>query len=163
LTHPFVLETEELRFAYRNLLLKYTEMRSGSDALIEAISGMQEQIDWLNSSWKELHEAVYDLTSNLNSTVSNLQSQIDSLSSICADLDQSIRDLKGQVDALNSTLQTATSKLQEQYNSLVSQLNNSLIITYIIAATAIAVVAVAVYVGKRKARTSLQGQICSAA
>jgi parallel beta-helix repeat protein len=171
LMFPFVPEIEETRIAYRNLLLKYTEMhsefealnstlyellgnvmdlRGKYDSLKSTINDMQEQIISLNSTCKDLQESIENLALTFNWTYNNLQGQINSLNQTCVSLNQSLTSLQGRIDSLNSTLQTSINKLQEQYNSLSNQLNNVLNVTYVFITATVILIAATVYLARRK-------------
>lgn len=124
LMHPFVPEMEEIRIAYRNLLLKYDEL--------------QEQIDLLNSTF--------------NSICDHLQGQINSLNQTCISLNQSVIDLQGQLDLVNMTLQAPISNLQEQQKALSNQVNTIQNALYVLAASIVILIVAIVYAAIRKPR-----------
>lgn len=155
LMYPFVPEMEEIRIAYRNLLLKYAELYSDFEAL--------------NSTLNKLLGNITDLQEKYNSlltTTNDMQEHIDSLNST---FQMSIDDLQERVDLLNSTLQTSINELRELYNSLnstltskqeavmyeISTLRN---IMYVFIATTIILIATTVYFAKRKPRTKQEKQ-----
>jgi len=139
LMHPFVPEMEEIRIAYRNLLLKYDEL--------------QEQIDLLNSTCKKLQESISNLISTFNSTRDNLQGQINSLNQTCISLNQSIINLQGQLDLVNGTFIASISNLQEQQKALSNQVNTIQNTLYVFAALIVFLIVAIVYVAIRKPKT----------
>jgi parallel beta-helix repeat protein len=139
LMHPFVPEMEEIRIAYRNLLLKYDEL--------------QEQIDLLNSTCKNLQESISNLISTFNSTRNNLQGQINSLNQTYISLNQSIINLQGQLDLVNMTFIASISNLQEQQKALSNQVNTIQNTLYVFAALIVFLIVAIVYVAIRKPKT----------
>jgi len=131
LIHPFVPEVEEIRIAYRNLLVKYGEL--------------QEQIGLLNSTYRNLQESTSNLTSTFNSTLDDLRGQINSLNQICISLDQSIIDLQERLGLVNETLITLDNKINNIQNAL-----------YILAAPIVVLIVAIIYVATRKPKTSKQ-------
>jgi peptidoglycan hydrolase CwlO-like protein len=107
------------------------------------ISGLQGQVNILNSTANYLKTEVDNLTLTLNQTSSSFQGQIDSLGN-------TITGLQAQINSLNSTLQTSTSNTQKQYNSLNSQLNTISKIMYLLAAMTAVLIVTAVYIAVRK-------------
>lgn len=139
LMHPFVPEMEEIRIAYRNLLLKYDEL--------------QGQIDLLNSTCKKLQESISNLISTFNSTRDNLQGQINSLNQTCISLNQSVINLQGQLDLVNMTFIASISNLQEQQKALSNQVNTIQNALYVFAALIVFLIVAIVYVVIRKPKT----------
>jgi parallel beta-helix repeat protein len=138
LMHPFVPEMEGIRIAYRNLLLKYDEL--------------QEQIDLLNSTYKNLQESISNLMSTFNSTRDHLQGQINSLNQTCISLNQSVIDLQEQLDLVNMTLQASINNLQDQQKALSNQVNTIQNALYVLAASIVILIVAIVYVAIRKPR-----------
>jgi parallel beta-helix repeat protein len=136
LMHLFVPEMEEIRIAYRNLLLKYDEL--------------QGQIDLLNSTCKNLQESISNLISTFNSTRDNLQGQINSLNQTCISLNQSVINLQGQLDLVNGTFIASISNLQEQQKALSNQVNTIQNALYVLAALIVILIVAIVYVVIRK-------------
>jgi len=85
LMHAFSPGTEEIRIAYRSLLLRHNEMRS------------------------ELQESIGNLTVAFNSTRDSLQGQINSLSQAFESLNQSTTSLQEQYNSLRYQLSTILS------------------------------------------------------
>jgi len=139
LMHLFVPEMEEIRIAYRNLLLKYDEL--------------QGQIDLLNSTCKNLQESISNLISTFNSTRDNLQGQINSLNQTCVSLNQSVINLQGQLGLVNGTFIASISNLQEQQKALSNQVNTIQNALYVLAALIVILIVAIVYVAIRKPRT----------
>jgi parallel beta-helix repeat protein len=128
LMHPFVSEIEEIGKVYRNLLLKYDELH--------------------------LEFGNLNLTlGSLNSTISRMQGQIGSLNQTCISLNQSLATLQGQLGSINSTFQESINTIQDQYNSLNTQVSTILDMQYASSAV-MAILAIAiVYLAVRKPKT----------
>ncbi len=161
---PFSSDIEEMRIAYRNLLLRFTETRSELDALnstlaglIDRIAGMQSQFDSLNETVLSmasqirtlsttvayLQQQIIALNTTVNSTQSGLQAQISTLNA-------QVLELQGRLESLNATLQSSKNTEQDNYNSLTNRLNTILNMTYALAvATTVLVIAVAYLIVRR--------------
>jgi parallel beta-helix repeat protein len=111
LLHSFIPEMEEIRMAYRSLLIKYAEIHSDLNALNSTCIDLQGQID-------DLQEQV----GLLNLT---LQVKIDSLNST---LQMSIDDLQEQVNLLNSTLQEGINSLNSTTQTSINNLREDMMI-----------------------------------
>lgn len=164
---PFVPEAEDVRIAYRGLLLRFSEVNSRLDAsnstvkelfgsldyFNATVNDMKEEIKSLNSTCGLLQEQINNLTMAFNTTSDSLQRQIQSLNTTCVNLNQSVSNLQDKIDSLNSTLQTSINKSQEQYNSLSNQLNNVQNVLYIFMGITIILIATTVYLAIRKQKT----------
>jgi parallel beta-helix repeat protein len=153
LMHPFVVETEEIRVAYRNLLSQYNQMYSDLETLNSTLYGVIGNVTDLQGRYNSLNATINDLqkqVDSLNSTYDDLQMQINSVNTTCTNLSQSLTDLQEQLDSLNSTLQTSINELQKQDDSINNQLNNVQNIMYVFIALTIVLLATTVYLATRK-------------
>lgn len=161
----------QLETAYRSLLLKYSELKSNSEALNSTlgsllgnftglqvkynslnstINNMQGQIISLNSTCKSLQESINNLTMTFNSTSNSLQRQIGSLNDMCGRLNQSTVNLQTQLGSMNSTLQASINRLQDQIYSQSNQTNAIIDILYVLAALIMVLIVAVVYLAIRK-------------
>jgi parallel beta-helix repeat protein len=71
LTYPFAQETEEFRIAYRNLLLKYSLLRSDLETLNSTYYELLGAYDWLISQFESLNSTYYELFDSYNELLTN--------------------------------------------------------------------------------------------
>jgi parallel beta-helix repeat protein len=139
LTYPFVPETEEVRIAYRNLMLKYSQSQSDFEVL--------------NSTVKDLQESINDLMMTFNSTRDNLQGQIGSLTNTVASLSQSLTNLQAQYNSLLSSHNNLTvefARFKEQMENDLSVTRN---LAYISLALILILLLTTIYFATRKPKT----------
>jgi len=164
LMYPFVPEMEEIRIAYRNLLLEYYEILSDLDTLnstlhklLSNITDLQGKYDSLLNTIKGMQESIDDLMITFNSTSDDLQEQIDSLNST---FERSINNLQDRVDLLNSTLQERINSTQTSIDNLrkdlMIELSTIRNLMYIFIATTVILIATTVYLAVRKPKTKPQ-------
>jgi parallel beta-helix repeat protein len=129
LMQHFILEMEEIRMAYRSLLVKYIEMTS--------------VLDSLNSTIRELTGNLTDLRKELDSLRNITERQIIELNSTMKEIEKSLDDLQKE---FNST----TRSQQTQINFLYDQMNNIVIMMYIFMAMTAVLIATIVYLALRR-------------
>jgi len=145
LLHPFIPEMEEIRTAYRSLLIKYAEIHSDLNALNSTCidlqgqnDDLQEQVGLLNLT---LQEKIDSLNSTLQMSIDDLQEQVNLLNST----------LQGRINSLDSTTQASIDNLREELMLELGTLRN---LMYIFITATIILVATTVYFAIRKPKTA---------
>jgi parallel beta-helix repeat protein len=148
LMYPFVQETEEIRTAYRRLLLEYDDLRSGFKSLNLTLNALLMNFTDLLSKYGSLSSSIGNAVEQiglLNSTCRNLKESINNLMST---FDSACDNVQGQINSLNQTC-----NVQEQQKALGNQVNAIQNELYIFGALIIIAVAVIVFVDLRRPRT----------
>jgi parallel beta-helix repeat protein len=154
LMQPFEVETEDLRLAYRGLLLSSHEISSELALLNSTINDLRSNVTWLQGKYDATEmkvSALQEKIISLNSTVQSLKESLDSTASV---LNTSISNLQSQLNTVNSTLQASINSLREQNNELNNQLNNILYVLYVVTALAAISFVATIYLVMRRPRTS---------
>jgi parallel beta-helix repeat protein len=136
LMNAYVSELEEIRAAYRALLLTQNQ-------ILSALESLNLTVMELTGNLSDMQKKSDNAASELDATRMNLQTQMDSLNQTCTGLNQSIADLQAQMGSVNSTLQASVNRLD-------NQLNNVLSVLYALTVTTIVLATVTVYLGTRK-------------
>ncbi len=150
LMQPFEVETENLRLAYRGLLLNLHEINSQLDLLSTTVRDLGGNVTGLQGKYDSLETTVHSLQekiASLNSTVQSLEGSLDSTTAI---LNNAISNLQSQLSTANSTLHAYIEGLREQNNAMNNQLNNILNVLYVVTAIAVILVVVTIYLAARK-------------
>jgi chaperonin cofactor prefoldin len=129
LPHYYLLDKTKL---YIDKLMIATTLRNQLDSLNESIADLQNQLTQQNSTLQAFNDEMGTQIGILNSTCNNLQTQLDSM---------------------NSTLQVSINRLQDQYNSLDSQVSTILNLQYAFAALIVILIVATIYLGTRKPKT----------
>jgi parallel beta-helix repeat protein len=140
LMHPFVSEMEEMRIAYRSLLLRHIEMQSDLNALNSTLYELQEIINSLNLTCTVLQGQIDSMNSTSQIVIGDLQDQIMLLNTT----------LHEEIDSLNSTLQTLVDDLRDTMMIEITNIRNLL---YVLTGTTLILVATTFYLVIRKPRT----------
>jgi parallel beta-helix repeat protein len=137
LKYPFVPEVEEIRTAYRSLLVKY--------------DAAQIRLDVLNSTFRSLMDNFTSLQSkydSLRSENADMQEQISSLNLTIKELQVTIENLTQSLDAANARADNT----QTQVTTLNNRVNNLTSLAYVFIALTILLVATTVCLAARKPR-----------
>jgi parallel beta-helix repeat protein len=138
LLYPFVPEVEEIRIAYRSLLVKYDAAQLQLDVLNSTLSNLMDNFTSL--------QAKYD---SLQSNNTDMQEQISSLNSTIKDLQRTIDNLTQSFDAANAR----ANNVQTQVDSLNNQVNDLTNLAYVFITLTIVLAAATVYLIRRKPKT----------
>jgi len=141
-THVRTLTYSELLIEYNELLTNYSDLLTEYETLLESYNELTVMYGTLNSTYNSLLNEYNTLQSNynsLNSTYTSLQATYESLQS-------SYDSLEADYNQLNQTYTT----LENEINDLRAQLNNTRNLTYLLIGTTIALIALIIYIKKKK-------------
>ena len=141
-THVRTLTYSELLIEYDELLTNYSDLLTEYETLLESYNELTATHGTLNSTYNSLLNEYNALQSNynsLNSTYHSLQATYESLQS-------SYDSLEADYNSLNQTYTT----LENEINDLHAQLNNTRTLTYLFIGTTIALIALIIYIKKKK-------------
>ena len=141
-THVRTLTYSELLIEYNELLTNYSDLLTEYETLLESYNELTVMYGTLNSTYNSLLNEYNTLQSNynsLNSTYTSLQATYESLQS-------SYDSLEADYNSLNQTYTT----LENEINDLHAQLNNTRTLTYLFIGTTIALIALIIYIKKKK-------------
>jgi parallel beta-helix repeat protein len=138
LMQPFVPEMEEIRTAYRSLLIKNIKMSS--------------VLDSLNST---LYELIGNFT-DLQVKYDSLQNKTNTAQEQIADLNLTCKELQRSLDNLKIEFNSTRDSLQKHVNFLYDQINNIINRMYIFMSMTAILIATTVYLAVRKPKTKTE-------
>ncbi len=141
-THVRILTYSELLIEYDKLLTNYSALLTEYETLLESYSAFNATYGTLNSTYNSLLNEYNALQSNYNS----LNSTYHSLQATHESLLYSYDSLEADYNSLNQTYTT----LENEINDLHAQLNNTRTLTYLFIGITIALVALIIYIKKKK-------------
>lgn len=148
-THVRTLTYSELLSKYNELLTNYSDLLTDYETLLESYNNLSTQYNTLNSTYNSLLNEYNILQSNynsLNSTYYSLKASYDSLLS-------SYNSLEADYNSLNQTyitLENEINDLQQRIDASKIELNNTRNLMYLFIGTTIALIALIIYVKKKK-------------
>jgi len=156
LMRPFSPETDEVKAAYRNLIIKLSELTTDLEALNSSYNQLADtntqllsQITDLNTSYNQLLQNYGQLQKSFNSLNASYQQHLQDYSS----LQTSYNQLQATLNSLNSSINSLNTTLNDYKTSTQNDLTfyTDLVYTFI-AVTAI-LVATTAYLATRKPKT----------
>jgi parallel beta-helix repeat protein len=163
LMRPFSLETDEIKAAYRNLIIKLSELttnletlNSSYNQLVDVNGPLLSQIANLNTTYNQLLQNYMALQNSFNSLnasyqqhlqdYSNLQTNYTSLQNSYNQLQATINSLSSSINSLNTTLNDYKTSTQNNLTVYTDLVYAFIAVTAILAATTI-------YLATRKPKT----------
>lgn len=144
LMHPFVLETEEIRVAYRNLLLKYNDLVNDFKSLNSTYYQLLNDHSELVSEFENLNSTYYQHLldySELLANYTSLKNSHDDLNSMFV-----------QLTANYTTLQNSYNQLQSRQEAITTDLNSVRNLAYISIGTTIVFIATTIFLALKKTK-----------
>jgi parallel beta-helix repeat protein len=156
LIQPFKVETEDLKLAYRSLLLNMNEVNSELELLntkIDQLKGNFAQFEGNCSSLETTVSNLQERITSLNSTIDSLKISLDSTNTM---LNDAISNLQSELSIANSTMDAYINSLRLQNNAISCQLNAILNILYVAIAVSVILVIVTIYVTLKRTKTRIR-------
>jgi parallel beta-helix repeat protein len=144
LMYPFVPETEEMRIAYRNLLLKYNDLINDFKSLNSTYYQLLNDHSELASKFENLNSTYYQHLldySELLANYTSLKNNYDDLNSMFV-----------QLTANYTTLRNSYNQLQSRQEAITTDLNNVRNLAYISIGTTIVFIATTIFLALKKTK-----------